>query len=189
VSTQSTITNSLVRVILSAPLSFGIDHRLGRQTVRRLAGSRLEQLSQRLARQRLLTVIAVRIIPVAPFTVINLIEDVSPIRLRDFLLGTVAGMLPGLLGIAIFIDQVSATIRDPKPASLLVLAAVVSAIPLGALGLRRWLSKRVPVRAPLPTSSHLLLPCRRSTRTTIEGWRSWTGFLSGWGFTRSRDRR
>jgi phospholipase D1/2 len=144
VSTQSTITNSLVRVILSAPLSFGIDHRLGRQTVRRLAGSRLEQLSQRLARQGLLTVIAVRIIPVAPFTVINLIAGVSPIRLRDFLLGTVAGMLPGLLGIAIFMDQVSATNRDPTPASLLVLVAVVSAILLGALGLHRWLSKRVP---------------------------------------------
>lgn len=109
-STQSTITNSLVRVILSALLSFGIDHRLGHQTVRRLAGSRLEQLSQRLARQGLLTVIAVHIIPVAPFTVINLIAGASPIRLRDFLLGTVAGMLPGLLGIAIFIDQVSATI-------------------------------------------------------------------------------
>jgi uncharacterized membrane protein YdjX (TVP38/TMEM64 family) len=63
-------------VILSALLSFGIGHRLGHQTVRRLAGSRLEQLSQRLARQGLLTVIAVRIIPVAPFTVINLIAGV-----------------------------------------------------------------------------------------------------------------
>ncbi|HJU06253.1 MAG TPA: VTT domain-containing protein, partial [Nitrospiraceae bacterium] len=96
----------------------------------------------RLAKRGLLTVIAVRVLPVAPFTVVNLVAGASHIGFRDFVLGTVIGELPGLAAMSAFFDNVMEAIRHPGPISFLVLAAVAGAIAVGALGLRRWLSKR-----------------------------------------------
>jgi phospholipase D1/2 len=44
-------------------------------------------------------IVAVRIVPVAPFAVINLFTGASHIRLRDYLIGTLLGMIPGAAGL------------------------------------------------------------------------------------------
>jgi hypothetical protein len=65
----------LIGSLSGAALTYGIGHALGRDAVRRLAGSRLNSLSRRLARRGLL---AVRVIPVAPCTVVNLVAGPRP---------------------------------------------------------------------------------------------------------------
>jgi len=52
-----------------------------------------------MAKQGILTVAMIRNIPVAPFTIVNLIAGASHIRLKDYLIGTALGMLPGRLGV------------------------------------------------------------------------------------------
>jgi len=130
---------SFVGMTASALLLFGLGHLLGRRTVQRLSGSRLNTLSRRLAQRGILAIVTVRILPVAPFSIINLVAGASHIRLRDFLIGTMIGELPGLVGLALFVDQVSGAIRHPGGGSLLVLTGVVILILLGGWGLRRWL--------------------------------------------------
>jgi phospholipase D1/2 len=44
-----------------------------------------------------LAVAAIRLVPIAPFTLVNLIAGASKIRFADYLLGTVIGMAPGLV--------------------------------------------------------------------------------------------
>lgn len=128
--------------LLAAALTFGIGHALGRDLVGRLAGERLNRLNARLGRRGLLAVVTVRILPLAPFTVVNLAAGASKIRLRDFLLGTMLGMLPGILAITVFSDRVLAVLRDPSGTTLATLAAVAAAL-VGALwALRRWLRRR-----------------------------------------------
>ncbi|MBA2252305.1 MAG: VTT domain-containing protein [Nitrospirales bacterium] len=130
---------SFTGMTLSALLTFGIGHLLGHEAVRRLAGSRLNKISQRLAQRGVLAIIAVRIIPVAPFSLINLVAGASHIRFRHFLIGTLIGELPGLLAISIFVDQIGEAIRHPGPGSILALAGVALLVLLGIFGLRRWL--------------------------------------------------
>ena len=79
-------------------------------------------MSERLARQGILTVLAVRIIPVAPFTVINLFAGASHIRFRDYLIGTLIGMVPGVAAMAVFAEGILALVRDADLQHFLVAA-------------------------------------------------------------------
>lgn len=128
--------------LLGASLGFWIGRLLGRDAVRRLAGRRLNILSRRLARRGLLAVIAVRVVPVAPFTIVNLAAGASHIRFRDFAAGTLLGMLPGILAITLFSDRVLAAARQPSALTLATLAAVVLGIAAAAWLLRRGLRRR-----------------------------------------------
>jgi phospholipase D1/2 len=132
---------ALTGSLLGALASFGVGKMIGRRRVRRIAGERINKLSRRLGKRGLLAVFVVRVLPIAPFTVVNLVAGVSHIRLRDYLLGTVLGMLPGMLAITVFSDRLVATLRDPSPASLAVLALAIAVIVAGALGLQAILRR------------------------------------------------
>lgn len=144
---------SVAGVLTSAVLLYAIGHTLGRDTVRRFAGSRINRLSRRLARRGVVTMAVIRLIPVAPFTVVNLVAGASHIRFRDYLAGTAIGMIPGIAAITLFVDRVGATIQDPGPGTFLVLAAVVAALLLGTYALRRWVLKKTKDE-PAAVSSH-----------------------------------
>ena len=125
--------------LLSAAVSYGIGRYLGREVVERMAGPRVNHLSRQLARRGMLAVIAVRLVPVAPFAVVNMVAGASHIRLRDLLLGSAIGIQPGTLGVALFLEQIQAALRDPSPLTLALAALTVALIGLGAWGLRRWM--------------------------------------------------
>jgi len=128
--------------VLGAAVTFALGRLLGRATVRRLAGSRLNALSRRLGRGGITAVFIFRILPVAPFTIVNLVAGASHLSLRDFLLGTALGMAPGIVAISVFTDRLAATLSDPSPLQITVLAVVLLSIALGAAGIQRWLTRR-----------------------------------------------
>jgi len=123
----------------SAVVVYGAGRWLGRDTVRKMAGARLNRLSRRLARKGFLTVVTVRVVPVAPFTVINLVAGASHIHFRDFVLGSLAGMAPGTLAIAVFGDRLQEAMVHPGPRSFLILGALAAIVFAGA----RWVKQRV----------------------------------------------
>jgi phosphatidylserine/phosphatidylglycerophosphate/cardiolipin synthase-like enzyme/uncharacterized membrane protein YdjX (TVP38/TMEM64 family) len=133
---------SLAGAELSALLTYALGQGAGRDLVRRYAGERLNSVSRKLSTRGLLTIITLRIVPVAPFTVINLVAGASHIRLKDFALGTLVGLLPGVFAIALFADGLVESIRDPDSGSFAWLTGVVVVIALAAFGLRRWLRGR-----------------------------------------------
>ncbi len=133
---------ALLGSVASAVATYAIGHHLGSEAVRRFAGSAVNRLSQRLARQGILTVIILRMLPVAPFTVVNVVAGASHISFRDFTLGTVLGMVPGLIAITIFIDSLAEALRNPELGNIAVLAGVVLVIAAGAFLLRKWLLGR-----------------------------------------------
>ena len=129
----------LVGALLSAAASYGVGRLLGREVVERLAGPRVNQLSRRLARRGLLAVLAVRLVPVAPFAVVNMVAGASHLRLQHLLLGTAIGILPGTLGVALFLDQIQAALRSPTPWTWALVALTAGLIGGGAWALRRWM--------------------------------------------------
>jgi len=99
---------------------------LGRATVRRVAGKRINELSRRIAKRGLIAVVVVRMLPIAPFTIINLIAGASHIRFRHFVLGTIIGMAPGTLILVLFVDRIVAAVRTPGPMTFTLLALIAA---------------------------------------------------------------
>ena len=90
----------------------------------------------------MLTIVTLRIVPVAPFTVVNVIAGAANISWRDFALGTLIGLLPGVTAIAFLAERLVAAVRDPGVGSTTVLLLAASAVAAGLYHLRRWLRRR-----------------------------------------------
>jgi phospholipase D1/2 len=129
---------ALVGSVASALAAYGLGSVLGRQKLNRLTGSSLNRLSRRLARRGILVVAMMRIVPVAPFTIVNLAAGASHIGLRDFLVGTVFGMTPGIILMTIFADRLAHAVREPHLGNVGALIGVgVLLLALGYLLHRR----------------------------------------------------
>ncbi|HXR56058.1 MAG TPA: VTT domain-containing protein [Casimicrobiaceae bacterium] len=133
---------TIIGATASAALTFGIGRRLGRETVRKLAGKRVNDLSRRLAKRGLIAIAFVRMLPIAPFSIVNVVAGASHIRWSDFLLGTVIGLLPGIVTMTFFVDRAIAALRDPGPDTLGLLALALALIVALAVVLRRMLRGR-----------------------------------------------
>jgi uncharacterized membrane protein YdjX (TVP38/TMEM64 family) len=126
---------------LSAMVVFSLGRWMGRDLVRRFAGTLLNRLSRKLSASGLLAVITVRIVPVAPFSVVNLIAGVSEIRWGDFALGTLVGMLPGIAAVVVLADRIAESLRHPDLTHVTVLMAAVALVGLALVALRRWVKR------------------------------------------------
>jgi uncharacterized membrane protein YdjX (TVP38/TMEM64 family) len=91
---------------LGGAASFTLGSHLGHASLQRLVGERINAISLKLARRGVLSVFIIRLLPVAPFAIVNLVAGATHIRLRDFVLGTLLGMLPALLFAILFVDKI-----------------------------------------------------------------------------------
>jgi phospholipase D1/2 len=128
--------------LLSAATIYGLGRVLGRDAVRALAGPRLNRLSRRLGESGVLAIAALRLLPLAPFSIVNLVAGATHIGTRDFLLGTLLGMAPGAIAMAVFIDRVSAAVQDPSGGTFGIAAIVAGLLLTAVVVLRRWVARR-----------------------------------------------
>jgi uncharacterized membrane protein YdjX (TVP38/TMEM64 family) len=94
------IAISWVASMLSAVVGFAIARRLGRETVAEMTGPRLARVEDVMRHQGVAAVVVARLTPVLPFTIVNYGAGVSAVSLRDFLVGTAVGIVPGTVGYA-----------------------------------------------------------------------------------------
>lgn len=113
--------------LASAIVTFAIGALLGREMLRGLLGPRLERAHQRIARSGVLAVAAIRMLPIAPFTVVNLAAGASGIRALDYVIGTILGLAPGLIVLSILGGQVIEMLTNPTPTRLALLSLAVAA--------------------------------------------------------------
>ena len=147
---------------LSAATNYYLGGFLGRSTVHRLAGPRLRQLRQHLIKRGLITMITVRFLPVAPFSIINLMAGALRVRFRHLILGTALGMAPGIFAISMFTDGIENAIRNPSWGSVGIVALVAGIIVIVVLSIRHWLLTHVDKPGQVATvdnlSTHHLQP-------------------------------
>jgi phospholipase D1/2 len=115
-----------IGAMASALVTYGIGALLGREVLRQWLGPRLTQIRQRIVRQGVLAVAAIRVVPVAPFTLVNLVAGASGIRLFDYTAGTLLGLLPGLIALAILGHQFMRIIAAPTVFEVALLAACIA---------------------------------------------------------------
>jgi phosphatidylserine/phosphatidylglycerophosphate/cardiolipin synthase-like enzyme/uncharacterized membrane protein YdjX (TVP38/TMEM64 family) len=133
---------ALVGTLAAAAVTYLLGEWLGRDVVRRVAGARVNKLSERVAKRGLVAVVILRILPVAPFTIVNLVAGASMIGLRDFMLGTLIGMGPGILLTVAFAHQLVASLRHPTAASFGVLIGIGVTLVAISVVLQRFLGRK-----------------------------------------------
>lgn len=131
-------TFSLAGGTLIAAPTFALGRWLGRRAVEQLAGPRVQALNGLVGRRGLLAVVAVRLVPAAPFAVVNLVLGATRIGWPPFLLGNVLGMTPMVLITAWLAPQILAQLQQPSSAGWAVLAGVLGLVLLGTWALKRW---------------------------------------------------
>jgi phospholipase D1/2 len=127
--------------LASASVGFVLGRWAGPRRVERIAGPRVQRLSESIKRNGTLAVYLVRKIP-APYTLANVMVGATGVPYRDFVLGTTLGMMPMVVALAGFGYQLSRIAKEPTPAGIAAAVAFL-AVPLSlALLLNHLLKKR-----------------------------------------------
>ncbi|WP_111413640.1 TVP38/TMEM64 family protein [Billgrantia lactosivorans] len=107
---------SLIGTLLGAIATFWLGRWLGRDALLRYGGRRLVGLSRYLAGRGVRTMTLLNLLPLAPYTLTNLLAGAFHIRFRDYLLGTFIGATPGVAGIILLSSQLGTllTARDRR---------------------------------------------------------------------------
>lgn len=85
----------LVAATIGAAAAFWLGRVLGRDSVARFLGPRVRRVDGLVRRRGFLSILALRLVPVVPFTLLNYGAGLSAVRFRDYLLATVVGIVPG----------------------------------------------------------------------------------------------
>ncbi len=113
--------------LASALLTYGVGAGLGRDVLRKWMGPRMTSIRQKIVKQGVLAIAAIRMVPVAPFTLVNIVAGASGIKLIDYMVGTLLGLLPGLILMSALGAQVARLVTSPSPLELAFLALCVAA--------------------------------------------------------------
>ncbi len=130
---------AMTGVEVAAWLTYVTGQKLERGKVRRLAGPKLNRIIEVLRRRGLIAVTALRLVPLAPFSVEGLVAGAVHIKLWHFMLGTAIGILPGTLAATVFGDQLQALLAGGEAVNYWLIGAAMLLLGLTTWAVRRWL--------------------------------------------------
>lgn len=88
---------TIIGAVFGATLSFYIARFLGRDVVNKLVHGKGKWFENGVEKKGFFVVLMLRLIPLVPFDIISYGAGLSKIKFKDFLLGTVIGIVPGVL--------------------------------------------------------------------------------------------
>jgi uncharacterized membrane protein YdjX (TVP38/TMEM64 family) len=122
--------SATVGVLASSLLLFMMGRFLGHKRLQSLLGARALRVQRRIVGKGVVAVAMIRMVPVAPFSLVNLLAGASQLKLGDFLVGTVLGMAPGIITMAALGAQIADFAKN---------ASWSNALPLG-LTILLWIA-------------------------------------------------
>ena len=131
------IIYSFIGCMIGAGATYAMGYFLGRDFIRKLMGAKWKAVERKINRTGILAVAALRAIPIAPFTVINIISGAFQVPVGDYVLGSLLGLAPGIIITNLFAHQLQSAIRNPGLESFVLLAVLVIVSILGTIWLRR----------------------------------------------------
>ena len=137
---------SWLGAMIGAVLAYYLARALGADAVHRLLGRRARAALDKVAvRHGFGTVLSLRILPVAPFNVINLAAGLAAVRPRDYLAATALGQIPITLAFSYFAGILVAAGHATRRAIFLRLGAAALAALI--IGLAPMVVQRLGARA------------------------------------------
>ena len=137
------IAYCLTGTLASAAVTYWIGRLIGHFRADWLRGPRLTRFEKQLRQRGVLAIVAARLLPVGNFSLINMAAGAFGIGFGDYMLGNAIGVLPGILALTLFADRLGSTLRHPRGANLVMLAAVALALVAVLSWIRRRLARHV----------------------------------------------
>jgi phospholipase D1/2 len=134
--------------LVSASLGFCIGRYSGSDWLRSLLDERFERLRCGAERRGLLAVLGLRVVPVAPFSMVNVFIGASGIRFSDFILGSILGRIPGILAFTLFAVQLQNLAHSISLGKFLMMMVGLTLV----FAAQRWMTRQLAAAsAPLET--------------------------------------
>ena len=135
--------------LASAALGYAIGRAFKHKLFHRFAGPRIDRLLEQAAGHGFLAVLTMRLLPVAPFTLVNIFIGTIPIRFRHFITASVVGRIPGIIVLTFAGLQLEQVLRNPGVGSFVALIVVLVLL----LSAASWFLKRFKERHEQSTKS------------------------------------
>ena len=101
---------SLTGICASSAVTWWMGRHMRRDTVRRLAGPKLDRMIEVLKKHGLLAMTLLRLVPLAPFAVESIVAGAIRMKLWHVVVGTAIGLLPGTLTTTVFGDAIETAV-------------------------------------------------------------------------------
>jgi phospholipase D1/2 len=131
---------ALIGIVASAAVTYYVGQRMRRDTVRRLAGPKLDRIVAVLKRHGLVAMTLLRLVPLAPFAVEGMVAGAVHLKLWHLLVGTAIGMLPGTLAATLFGDQLESAVTGGG-INWWVVGGAAFLLAGGAIAVKRWFGR------------------------------------------------
>lgn len=126
----------------SAVATYGAGRGLGARFLRNTIGPRINRVSRGIGERGVLAIATIRLVPVAPFMLVNLVAGALRIPFLEYAVGTFLGLAPGILLLSVLGDRVFAMFENPSFSDLVVALGALSLWIVFALALQhlatRW---------------------------------------------------
>jgi phospholipase D1/2 len=107
--------------LLSGSLMFLIGRLLRKNGSQNIFGERAQKIDAQFRKAGVMGVTVLRIIPIAPFSIVNVAAGISSIRFSDFLIGSFLGFVPAFLVKGIVGDSLTQILINPDRKTILIL--------------------------------------------------------------------
>lgn len=133
-ATLGTLTSSIV--------SYWVGRWLGREALMRYGGRHLRGLSGYLSKRGIRTMTVINLLPLAPFTLTNMLAGAFHLKFRDYMIGSILGIVPGLAAVILLGSQLGALFTAASAKELLLAGAGLAAGVGLLVGLKYYASQR-----------------------------------------------
>lgn len=135
------VVYSIIGALASASVMFLIGQLLGDTGLRNLGGPKVQKVNEKLGNASVLGVVVLRMVPIAPYSFVNLVAGISSLRFYIFILGSLLGLSPALLANSLVGDSLFQLLTNPSDEAVIYLVGgVVAWVVL--LVAAHWLSRR-----------------------------------------------
>jgi len=132
---------ALTGITLAAVFTYVLGTRMRRDTVRRLAGPRLDRMIEVLKKHGLLALTLLRLVPLAPFAIEGIVAGAVRMKLWHLALGTLIGMLPGTLAATVFGAELEAALSGAGSINWWLVGGVLALLGGGSWWVKRWFGR------------------------------------------------
>jgi uncharacterized membrane protein YdjX (TVP38/TMEM64 family) len=133
---------SWIGTMVSSMVGFYLGRAAGSATLERFSGAGVKRFMDHVGRNGFLASLIVRLVPSAPFIVVNMAAGVTPMRALDFAAGTAIGIVPKIALTAFAGNSIARVMRGELGRDLVWLVVVAAAWIAVGWAARLWLRSR-----------------------------------------------
>ena len=133
--------SALAGTIAATIVNHWLGSRFHSALMRKVPDSITDKISSIASSSDIWTLAGLRLVPIAPFTFVNLVVGASGIGLRKFIIGTLIAMTPGILLISLSVDRARAALTGEPVFEPWIVAGIAGA-GIATIGLRVWKNKQ-----------------------------------------------